>query len=97
MKRRSILNQKYRVKSKYGAEVLSSNDKQKVLEMLICNEQVLVVLYELLFPHKASAISEIAANWTQPDGRMSVEPMSIDSAGRSTKLELEKFLDDLTP
>ena len=97
IKRRSDFNQRYR-SSRFGAEVLNSSDKQKVLEMLICNEQVLVVLYELLFPHKASAISEIAANWTSPMGRKSTEsPTSEDTTGRSTKLELEKFLDELTP
>ena len=33
---------------------MTPSDKRKILELLISNEQVLIMLYEKLFPHRAS-------------------------------------------
>ncbi|OMJ94648.1 hypothetical protein SteCoe_2141 [Stentor coeruleus] len=53
---------------------LTSSDKRKILELLVSNEQILILLYEKLFPHKAVNYNLFAKN---EDG--SQEPLpSID-------------------
>ena len=39
--------------------VMTSSDKRKILELLVSNEQILVLLYEKLFPHRASQYNSI--------------------------------------
>lgn len=39
---------------------MTPSDKRKILELLISNEQVLILLYEKLFPHRASQYANIA-------------------------------------
>ena len=38
---------------------MTSSDKRKILELLVSNEQILVLLYEKLFPHRASQYNSI--------------------------------------
>ena len=59
--RRKIKNtveQKYSKRAKtsnpISRETMTPSDKRKILELLISNEQVLIMLYEKLFPHRAS-------------------------------------------
>lgn len=58
-KAKSLLQQKFgrQIKSAHKLsqkEAFTPHDKRKILELLISNEQVLIMLYEKLFPHKAS-------------------------------------------
>ena len=56
-------NQKYtkRAASSQSVEktTLTPSDKQKILELLVSNEKVLVLIYEKLFPHKANPYSHL--------------------------------------
>ncbi|CAG9316631.1 unnamed protein product [Blepharisma stoltei] len=61
-KAKSMSQQKYgrRTKSserKTRQDAFTPGDKRKILELLISNEQVLIMLYERLFPHRASQFS----------------------------------------
>lgn len=55
---KSLRSQKFPLKSKLVSnqklEMFSAADKRKILELLISNEQVLIMLYEKLFPYRAS-------------------------------------------
>ncbi|OMJ93675.1 hypothetical protein SteCoe_3376 [Stentor coeruleus] len=55
---KSLRLQKFPLKTrsspKEKAEVFSPSDKRKIMELLISNEQVLIMLYEKLFPFRAS-------------------------------------------
>lgn len=55
---KSLRSQKFPLKSKLipnqKLEMFSAADKRKILELLISNEQVLIMLYEKLFPYRAS-------------------------------------------
>jgi hypothetical protein len=58
-KTQNLAKQKF-MKSSYSVErddrlVMSSSDKRKVLELLICNEKVLTMIYEKLFPYRANS------------------------------------------
>ena len=54
----SLVNQKFakraQTSGKPGGDQLNSSDKRKILEILVSNEQVLVFLYEKLFPYRAN-------------------------------------------
>ena len=55
---KSLRLQKFPLKEKSTPkkkeEIFSSGDKRKIMELLISNEQVLIMLYEKLFPFRAS-------------------------------------------
>lgn len=55
---KSLMFQKFPLKSKETpkekGEMFSPGDKRKIMELLISNEQVLIMLYEKLFPFRAS-------------------------------------------
>ena len=55
---KNTVEQKYskraRTSNPISRETMTPSDKRKILELLISNEQVLIMLYEKLFPHRAS-------------------------------------------
>ena len=55
---KSLMFQKFPLKTKETpkekGEIFSPGDKRKIMELLISNEQVLIMLYEKLFPFRAS-------------------------------------------
>lgn len=55
---RALKLQKFPMKNKITSnepsEIFSPSDKKKIMELLISNEQVLIMLYEKLFPFRAS-------------------------------------------
>ena len=57
-KAKNLVDQKYNKRAKTSKpedrETMTPSDKRKILELLISNEQVLIILYEKLFPHRAS-------------------------------------------
>ena len=91
IKRRTQFNTSNRIPRGKTVDFQSS-DKRRVIEMLISNESVLVLLYELLFPHKASAINEIANEFyaTSSTGRSNEPSAELDS-------ELAALLDRSLP
>ena len=62
-KAKSLVDQKYSKRSNTSQAdermVMTPSDKRKILELLISNEQVLILLYEKLFPHRASQYSNL--------------------------------------
>lgn len=62
-KAKNLVEQKYTKRSKTSQReermVMTPSDKRKILELLISNEQVLILLYEKLFPHRASQYSNL--------------------------------------
>jgi hypothetical protein len=62
-KAKNLVDQKYPKRSKTSQHderlVMTPSDKRKILELLISNEQVLILLYEKLFPHRASQYSNL--------------------------------------
>jgi hypothetical protein len=62
-KAKNFVDQKYQKRSKTSQPdermVMTPSDKRKILELLISNEQVLILLYEKLFPHRASQYSNL--------------------------------------
>ncbi|CAG9328851.1 unnamed protein product [Blepharisma stoltei] len=63
---KTLLNQKFGKKSKFTErdtkDHFTPGDKRKILELLISNEQVLIMLYEKLFPYRASQFATIPKN-----------------------------------
>ena len=45
---------KTKIATKEPADIFSVSDKKTIMELLISNEQVLIMLYEKLFPFRAS-------------------------------------------
>lgn len=62
-KAKNLVEQKYQKRSKTSQReerlVMTPSDKRKILELLISNEQVLILLYEKLFPHRASQFTNL--------------------------------------
>ena len=63
-KAKSLVDQKYSKRSNTVQPdermVMTPSDKRKILELLISNEQVLILLYERLFPHRASQYNNLS-------------------------------------
>lgn len=63
---KTLLNQKFGKKKvmteRDRKETFTPGDKRKILELLISNEQVLIMLYEKLFPYRASQFGTIPKN-----------------------------------
>lgn len=74
-KAKDLLDQKYtkRAKTTHNDEktLMTPSDKRKILELLISNEQVLIMLYEKLFPHRASSYN----GNVKPDDKNYEEPL----------------------
>ena len=83
IKRRAVINvgQKYtkRASSSHKAErsTLSPTDKQKILELLVSNEKVLLLIYEKLFPHRINHFQQPSNNEDNilPESNSSLEEL----------------------
>ena len=56
-------------------------DKRKILELFVSNEQVLVMLYEMLFPHKASKLNDIIPRKFEPHPPTAPKPSNSNATG----------------